>query len=111
MDAMPTPKGKPGRKPKVKPSGPMNPEQLRTLQFAELVKSLRKPPGKTPPVTHCNSATKGKYKGEGNAVAPLRPQADAATRIPSRMGNHLHHANGRVTTLSGKPIAHQGAPA
>lgn len=109
MNTMPTPKGKPGPKPKARHA--MTPEQQRQLQFDELVSTLGKPPGKTPPPTHCAASTKGKYKGEARALAPLRPMADAAQQVPSRVGNRLHHANGRVTTLAGKPIAPQGASA
>lgn len=46
------------------------------------------------------------------ATPPLRPGAGAAAGVPSRMGNRLHHRDGRVTDLAGNPItAPEGAAA
>lgn len=34
-----------------------------------------------------------------------RPGALASQQLPSRMGNRLHHRDGRVTDLAGNPLA------
>jgi hypothetical protein len=39
------------------------------------------------------------------ATPPRRPGADDALQQPSRMGNRLHYRDGRVTDLTGLPVA------
>jgi hypothetical protein len=97
---------------KPKPKRTMTPEQQRQLQFVELVASLGKPPGKTPPPTYCNASTTGSYSDKALTQPPARPLANKALTVPSRVGPQLRHLGGLVTTLAGKRIPPtQGTPA
>ena len=54
----------------------------------------------------CNSTTKGNYEtAKHSATQAMRPGADNALAHPSRHGDHLHHRDGRITLLCGKPVA------
>lgn len=56
---------------------------------------------RTPSATVHAASTKGKYKGAGLIKAPTRPGAANALSIPSRIGDHLYHRDGKVTTYPG----------
>lgn len=38
------------------------------------------------------------------ATPPMRPGAEACLQLPSRIGNHLHYRDGRITTMDGREI-------
>lgn len=38
------------------------------------------------------------------ATPPPRPGSEDFLVCPSRFGNHLHHRDGRITDLAGKPV-------
>lgn len=38
------------------------------------------------------------------ATPPMRPGAEIYLQLPSRIGNHLHYRDGRITTMDGREI-------
>lgn len=50
------------------------------------------------------TASKGKYTGAELRDPAIRPGADDARGLPSRVGDRLHYRGGRVTDLAGNPI-------
>ena len=42
------------------------------------------------------------------APPPMRPGAEACLVLPSRIGDRLHHRDGRVTDLQGRPLRSAG---
>lgn len=104
----------------TKPASTPSFEQVRQQRFAELetwpaAKTLYgKPIGAvmkpTPSPTVHSASTKGSYSGAELSASAVRPGADAALALPSRMGDRLHHRNRCVTDLTGQPVAlFQGA--
>lgn len=56
------------------------------------------------PTRISNSSAKGRYNGDEVCMPALRSGADDALQVPSRVGDHLHFRDGRVTDLQGNPI-------
>ena len=56
---------------------------------------------RTPSATVHAASTKGDYSGAELSAAPTRPGAANALSIPSRIGDNLHHRDGKVTTYPG----------
>ena len=58
----------------------------------------------TSPAPWCNSTTPRDYRAPELAQPPARTTIGRAHQLPSRMGAHLFHPDGRVTTLDGQTV-------
>lgn len=52
----------------------------------------------------CNSTTPRDYRAPELARSPARTNIGHAHQLPSRIGAHLFHPDGRVTTLDGQTV-------
>ncbi len=57
----------------------------------------------------CAASTPNGYRGLETSAPALRPGANDAGNLPSRMHDRLHHRDGRVTDLQGNPLKERAA--
>ncbi|MHB8947528.1 MAG: hypothetical protein ACYC4S_00505 [Rhodoferax sp.] len=86
----------------------LSPEQHRQQRYDELVAWLAAQPlvAAPSPTVH-GASTKGDYSGAELSAPAVRPGADAALSLPSRIGNRLYHRrhhNRCITDLTGQPV-------
>jgi hypothetical protein len=77
----------------------------RQNQLTTLLATLGQEPGKTPSATIHAASTTSPYDGAELSAPAVRARADTPQGLPSRMGNQLRYRCGRVTDLTGNPIA------